>query len=67
MRSFYGKYRGIVTDIQDPLLTGRIRARVPDVMGEEESGWAMPCAPFGGNSMGFFCLANSGGRSLDGI
>lgn len=60
MRSFYGKYRGIVTDIQDPLLTGRIRARVPDVMGEEESGWAMPCAPFGGNSMGFFALPTVG-------
>jgi len=60
MSSFYGKYRGIVTDIQDPLLTGRIRARVPDVMGEEESGWALPCAPFGGSSMGFFALPNVG-------
>ena len=25
-------------------------------MGEEESGWAMPCAPFGGSVMGFFAL-----------
>jgi len=53
---FYGKYRGQVTDINDPLMIGRIRAKVPDVMGEEESGWAMPCAPFGGSGMGFFAL-----------
>ena len=41
---FYGKYRGIVSDIQDPLMLGRIRARVPDVMGDQESGWARPSA-----------------------
>ena len=50
---FFGKYRGTVSDIQDPLMIGRIRARVPDVMGDQESGWAMPCAPFGGSGMGF--------------
>jgi len=58
--TFYGKYRGIVTDINDPLMIGRIRAKVPDVMGDDESGWAMPCAPFGGNSMGFFALPATG-------
>lgn len=57
---FFGKYRGTVTDIQDPLMIGRIRARVPDVMGELESGWAMPCAPFGGSGMGFFGLPKVG-------
>jgi uncharacterized protein involved in type VI secretion and phage assembly len=57
---FYGKFRGIVTDIQDPLLMGRVRAKVPDVMGDEESGWAMPCAPFGGQSVGFFALPTVG-------
>ena len=58
--NFYGKYRGTVTDIQDPLMIGRIRARVPDVLGDQESGWAMPCAPFGGDGMGFFALPKSG-------
>lgn len=53
---FFGKYRGIVTDNLDPMMIGRVRARVPDVMGDEESGWAMPCAPFGGNGMGFFAI-----------
>jgi uncharacterized protein involved in type VI secretion and phage assembly len=59
-RTFYGKYRGIVTDNQDPLMMGRVRARVPDVMGDQESGWAMPCAPFGGSNTGFFALPPSG-------
>ena len=54
--TFYGKYRGIVTNIEDPNRLGRIRARVPDVFGDEESGWALPCAPFGGHGMGFFSL-----------
>ncbi|HSL69238.1 MAG TPA: phage baseplate assembly protein V [Longimicrobiales bacterium] len=57
---FVGKYRGIVTDIQDPMFMGRIRARVPDVMGDEESGWATPCAPFGGDQMGMFVLPKVG-------
>jgi uncharacterized protein involved in type VI secretion and phage assembly len=53
---FYGKYRGKVTNIKDPLMIGRIQAKVPDVMGDQDSGWAMPCAPFGGSGMGFFAL-----------
>ncbi len=57
---FFGKYRGIVSDIQDPMMLGRVRARVPDVLGSEESGWAMPCAPFGGSGMGFFALPKVG-------
>jgi uncharacterized protein involved in type VI secretion and phage assembly len=59
-QQFFGKYRGTVTDIQDPLMTGRIKANVPDVMGDQESGWAMPCAPFGGSGMGFFALPQVG-------
>src|SRR2546427_8910909 len=58
--TFYGKYRGIVTDIDDPLMIGRVKARVPDVMGDHEIGWAMPCAPFGGSGMGFFALPKVG-------
>ncbi len=57
---FYGKYRGTVTDNQDPLMMGRIRANVPDVMGDRESGWAMPCVPFAGSGMGFFALPKTG-------
>jgi hypothetical protein len=46
---FFGKYEGRVTDVDDPLEIGRLRATVPEVLGKEvETGWALPCAPFGG-------------------
>ena len=57
---FYGKYRGVVTDNKDPLFTGRVRAKVPDVLGDEESGWAMACTPFAGSGAGFFALPDVG-------
>lgn len=57
---FYGKYRGVVTDNQDTEDLGRIRARVPDVLGDRESSWAYPCAPFGGNGLGFFSVPDQG-------
>ena len=57
---FYGKFRGKVTDNQDPLQTGRVRAQVPDVLGDKESGWAMPCFPAGGSGMGVFALPKVG-------
>lgn len=55
-KTFYGKYRGIVTDNKDPLKMGRIKARVPDVMGKDASGWALPCVPFAGDDMGFYAI-----------
>lgn len=61
-KTFYGKYRGIVTANDDPLKIGRVKARVPDVLKEEQSGWAWPCAPFGGDSMGFFAVPGVGAR-----
>jgi uncharacterized protein involved in type VI secretion and phage assembly len=60
MPPFYGKFRGVVTDNEDPLKIGRIRAAVPDVYGTEPGGWAMPCAPFGGATTGFFALPTVG-------
>jgi uncharacterized protein involved in type VI secretion and phage assembly len=54
--SFFGKYRGVVSDTDDPMRLGRIRARVADVAGDADSGWAMPCAPFGGKATGFFAV-----------
>jgi uncharacterized protein involved in type VI secretion and phage assembly len=41
-------------------MIGRVRAKVPDVLGDLESGWAMPCAPFGGSSTGFFAIPAEG-------
>ncbi|MEI6340909.1 MAG: phage baseplate assembly protein V [Verrucomicrobiota bacterium] len=59
-RRFHGKFRGRVTDNQDPLQIGRIRASVPDVLGDAASGWAMPCFPFAGQGLGFFALPDVG-------
>jgi len=53
---FYGKFRGVVTDNRDPLMLGRIKARVPDVFGSEDSGWALPSAPYAGNGVGLFLI-----------
>lgn len=55
---FYGKYRGIVTDNQDPppTMRGRIRAKVLDVYGDQESPWAMPSSPYAGDNVGLFLI-----------
>lgn len=53
---FYGKYRGIVTDNQDLKMLGRVRAKVPDVLGDKESGWALPSVPYAGRNVGFFLI-----------
>jgi uncharacterized protein involved in type VI secretion and phage assembly len=46
---YYGKYRGLVVDNADPGQLGRLRLRVPSVLGEDiVTGWALPCAPYGG-------------------
>lgn len=57
---FWGKYRGVVSDVHDPLMIMRIKAEVPDVYGDRQSGWALPCAPFGGDQVGFFALPKVG-------
>jgi len=48
---FYGKYRGFVVDNADPEHLGRLKLKVPSVLGSEVvTGWAMPCVPFGGDA-----------------
>src|SRR5258708_3195178 len=55
---FFGKYRGIVVDVD--AATMRIKANVPAVLGQQPSGWARPCVPFAGASMGFAFLPVTG-------
>ena len=57
---FYGKYRGIASDV-DPA-TCRIKAKVPAVLGDTETGWCMPCVPYAGPGVGIAFLpeVNSG-------
>lgn len=48
-RRFYGKYRGIVVNNEDPDRLGRLKLKVPSVLGQNVvTGWATPCAPYGG-------------------
>jgi len=53
---FYGKYRGLVSNNQDPLNLGRVQAMVPEVLGGIPTGWASPCAPYFGPQAGFFAV-----------
>src|SRR5260370_25940886 len=47
---YYGKYRGQVSDNDDPLNLGRVKAKVPRLLGDEETGWALPAFPYGGKT-----------------
>jgi len=57
---FYGLYRGLVTDNDDPQKLGRVKANVPTVLGDVESGWCMPCVPYAGDNVGVAFLPEIG-------
>ncbi len=54
-REYYGKYRGQVTDNLDPLQKGRLKVRVPTVLGTVEV-WASPCVPYAGPQLGWYTM-----------
>lgn len=55
---FYGKYRGFVVDNADPEQLGRLKLRVPSILGNDVvTGWATPCVPSGGSgNQGFLAI-----------
>ena len=56
-RQYYGKYRGFVVDNRDPEKRGRLKLKVPTVLGDQDTGWALPCLPFGGfTNQGLFMI-----------
>lgn len=58
---YYGKYRGKITDTQDPKQLGRLKAKVPELLGDQEIGWALPCLPYGGTKdTGLFLVPEVG-------
>jgi hypothetical protein len=42
---YYGKYRAVVKDTNDPEKRARIRVECPAVLGKQLSNWALPCLP----------------------
>lgn len=62
-RRYYGKYRGFVDDNADPDQLGRLRLRVPSVLGDAVTGWALPCLPYGGlDGQGSFFIPDISAR-----
>jgi hypothetical protein len=55
---FYGKYRGVVTDVDAS--TMRIKASVPSVLPSVDTGWCMPCVPYAGPNVGVVMLPEKG-------
>ena len=53
---YFGKYRGTVLNNIDPMKMGRIQVRVPDVLGDLPSSWALPCVPVAGLQMGAYAI-----------
>ncbi|MEA2147682.1 MAG: hypothetical protein QOF37_3020 [Thermoleophilaceae bacterium] len=56
----FGKYRGLVSDNSDPEHRGRIRARVPEILQDVETGWALPALPYSGANQGVWTIPPSG-------
>ena len=58
---YFGKYRGQVTDNNDPDNFGRVRASVPRLLGDEKTGWALPAFIYGGTrEQGLFAIPDIG-------
>jgi uncharacterized protein involved in type VI secretion and phage assembly len=54
---FFSLYRGVVTNVNDPENLGRVRAKVHELLGDtDETDWASPCVPFGGEGAGWLML-----------
>ena len=58
-RSFFGKYRGLVKDNNDPTGRGRLKVIVPAVLGDVQV-WALPCTPYAGDNMGLYAMPEPG-------
>lgn len=44
-KKFYGIYRGIVTDTNDPENANRIKMQIPQILGKASTGWAWGVHP----------------------
>ncbi|TXH31745.1 MAG: baseplate assembly protein [Rhodospirillaceae bacterium] len=55
-KTFFGKYRGTVSNNIDPQGLGRLQVAVPSVLGPAANAWAMPCLPIAGPQAGILAL-----------
>lgn len=56
MNCCMGKYRGTVEDNADPQKRGRMKVRVPAVVGANRDIWAEPCVPYAGPGVGAWAI-----------
>lgn len=56
MMGMYGKHRGVVVRNEDPLRMGRLEVRIPSLLGEGGTTWAMPSVPYAGRQVGMVFL-----------
>ena len=56
VQKYYGKYRALVVDLNDPEKRGRIRVQCPEVLGDSKSPWCEICVPVAYEKGGDFCL-----------
>jgi hypothetical protein len=60
VQRYYGKYRGTVLPMPDVERRARLLVEVSDVNGVIFSGWAKPCLPWAGPSMGCYVVPPPG-------
>lgn len=53
---YFGKFRAVVVDVDDPDKRGRVRVKCPKVLGEGKSKWCEVCSPVAYEDHGDFCL-----------
>jgi uncharacterized protein involved in type VI secretion and phage assembly len=63
MSQFFGKYRGVIINNNDPLMRGRVQVKVPDVPALAASAWAEAAVPLAGpvgQPMGIYAVPPAG-------
>jgi uncharacterized protein involved in type VI secretion and phage assembly len=53
---YLGRYRGEVLDVDDPKSIGRVKVKVPEVLGDVDSGWALPAFAATGDGSGIYAI-----------
>lgn len=50
---YYGKYRAYIYDTNDPKRQGRVRLKIPSVLGDKVSAWAIIVTPYPTDFFGY--------------